>query len=171
MKECLKCREIKEYSQFSKKSASKDGYQPRCKSCNKIDNLHFRTEINPDHHAIWQKQNAKRAAELVSKYRKGDKTGIVYAMIAPDNMVYVGQTKTYLKVRLMEHKAKYNQYLKNNKSYHPSLHKSFDKYGFESHQVRILFEDNGIQRKDLKMIESAFIKSFKEINKSLNISD
>ena len=171
MKECKKCMEYKEYSQFSKCKARRDGYQDRCKICNRIDNLKFRTEINPEHHAKWQQNNRKRTVEIVCKYRRADKPGIVYALISPDDAVYVGMTKTPLSVRMLEHKVKYRRYIagKITKSIHPLLFDSFTKWGIENHKVKVLFEDEGIDRTALKQIESSFIQAFKEKGNSLNI--
>jgi len=171
MKECKKCGEVKDYSQFSKCKARRDGYQDRCKICNRIDNHKFRTEINPEHHAKWQQNNRKRTVEIVGRYRKADKSGIVYALISPDDAVYVGMTKTYLAVRMIEHRVKYRRFLngKIKKSFHPLLFESFDKWGIENHKVKVLFEDESIDRQGLKQIESSFIQAFKEKGKSLNI--
>ena len=57
MKQCKQCGEVKEATQFSKSSSSKDKLQPKCKNCNSKDNHKFRTEINPQHHAKWQTSN------------------------------------------------------------------------------------------------------------------
>ena len=170
MKHCNKCGETKEYTQFSKRKDRKDGLQDYCKTCNKVSNRKFRTEINPEHHAQWQRNNRKRANELIGKYRKADKTGIVYALINPIGDAYVGMTKTPLSVRMIEHKVKYRRYL-NGKLLegHPLLFNSFKKYGIENHKVKILFEDQTINRKDLKMMETTFIKAFKQNGKSLNV--
>lgn len=170
MKQCLKCSEVKDYSQFSKCKARKDGLQDRCKQCNKVDNLRFRKEINPEHHAKWQKENIKKVSQLVRKYRKADKTGVVYALINSEGEVYVGETKTHLKVRLMEHRVKYKRFLEGKlKKEHPLLFESFEKYGIDNHRLEILFEDKDISKKDLKLIEKSFIKAFKENGNSLNV--
>lgn len=171
MKECRKCNKVKEYTEFSKRSLSKDGLQDRCKQCNKVDNHTFRTEINPEHHAKWQKQNPQRVVELTCKYRKADKAGIVYALVAPDGNVYVGMTKTYLSVRIIEHKVKYKRFTegKINKSMHPLLFESFNKWGIDNHKVKVLFEDEGIDREALLQIESSFIHAFKQQGNSLNV--
>ena len=171
MLECKKCGEVKDYSQFSKRTNSKRGYQDRCKACNKVDNHKFRTEINPEHHAKWQENNRERANEIVCKWRKADKPGVVYALVAPDNSVYVGMTKTYLSVRIIEHRVKYRRFLsgKVSKSIHPLLFDSFSKWGIDNHKVKVLFEDQSIDRESLKQIESSFIQAFKERGNSLNI--
>ncbi len=43
-KKCQACGIDKDQSEYSKRSASKDGLQQRCKQCNKKDNHKFRTE-------------------------------------------------------------------------------------------------------------------------------
>ena len=169
MIQCKKCGKVKDYSQFSKKTKSKTGYQDRCKSCNKVDNHKFRTEINPEHHAKWQREHPKRVVELVAKYRRGDKAGIVYALINPEKQVYVGQTKTYLSVRMIEHKVKYRRYLENKlTNIHPLLFESFKKYGIENHKVKVLFLDENISKKELKQIEKEYIKKYMQKGNSLN---
>ncbi len=53
-KECKLCKKVKDESEFSKRAASRDGLQLRCKACNANDNKKFRTE-KPEHHAEWHK--------------------------------------------------------------------------------------------------------------------
>jgi len=71
----MQCGETKDVINFSKSVARKDGLQDYCKACNKKNNLKFRTQINPQHHAEWQRNNLDRLNELVKKYRKADKGG------------------------------------------------------------------------------------------------
>lgn len=40
-KTCSQCNTVKTLEEFHKKKASKDGYQPRCKSCNKQNVLKY----------------------------------------------------------------------------------------------------------------------------------
>lgn len=170
MKECKKCGKVKDYSQFSKKTKSKDGLQDRCKACNKVDNDYFRFELNPEHHAEWQRKNPQRLVEIVAKHRRADKAGVVYALIAPDGYVYVGETKTHLNVRIMEHRVKYRRFLEGKvTSLHPLLFESFNKYGFENHKLEILYKNETISKKELKEIEKKYIQQYKQIGKSLNI--
>ena len=170
MKQCKKCGEVKDYSQFSKKTKSKDGLQDRCKACNKVDNDYFRFELNPEHHAEWQRNNSKRLVEIVAKHRRADKAGVVYALINPNGEVYVGETKTHLNVRIMEHRVKYKRFLEGKvTSIHPLLFKSFERYGIENHKLEILFLDKDIDKKELKQIEKKYIQQYKQIGKSLNI--
>jgi hypothetical protein len=169
IKQCIKCRQHKETTQFSKCSARKDGLQWNCKSCNKEDNLKFRTEINPQHHAEWQRKNPEKLIEIVSKYQKADKSSIIYSIKNPDGLYYIGSTKKYLNVRKTVHIAHYKQWLKGKKNKLPLLHDSFDKWGIENHIFETIVDLGDYDRKQLEFVESTFIKSFKEIGKSLNI--
>ena len=168
MKKCSKCRAVKETTQFSKCSARMDGLQDKCKSCNKVDNLKFREEINPQHHAEWQRNNQQVVYRILKKHRKADKSPLIYSIKNPNNDVYIGMTEAFLSVRKAEHKLHYNRALKGKKARLPLLHDSFDKYGVENHTFEIVVELEGYDRKQLGYVESSFIQSFKEIGKSLN---
>ena len=109
-KQCKECGKVKDTTQFSKCSSTKSGLQPKCKSCNKKDNEKFRTEINPTHHAKWQIANWDKFVEYLRKYRKADKTGIIYAITNPQGQTYIGMSEMYFKVRIFEHKKHYKQY-------------------------------------------------------------
>ena len=167
-KTCYNCGKSKETTQFSKRSASKDGLQDKCKECNKIDNYKFRTEINPEHHAVWQKNNLKRVCEIVKKHRKADKPGKIYFIKNPNGEFYIGMTEAHLRVRWNEHVTQYKLAKKKGKSTLPNLHESFNKYGIENHEVGIVVEFEEIDRKDLKSYESIFIQSFKDLGVCLN---
>jgi hypothetical protein len=169
MKKCSKCRAVKETTQFSKCNARMDGLQDKCKSCNKVDNLKFREEINPHHHAVWQRNNVQALYRILKKHRKADKSPLIYSIKNPNNDVYIGMTEAFLSVRKREHKLHYHKAKQGKQSRLPLLHDSFDKYGIENHKFEIVVELEGIDRKQLGYVESSFIKSFKEINKSLNV--
>lgn len=169
MKQCMKCGETKDLTNFSKSVARKDGLQDNCKACNKKDNLKFRTEINPQHHAEWQRNNLDRLCELVAKYRKADKGGLIYSIRNPEGETYIGMTEAYLNVRTLEHKQHYKLAKKGKANSIPLLHQSFDKWGVENHQFEIVVQLDGMDREQLAFVESSFIKSFKEIGKSLNV--
>jgi hypothetical protein len=169
MKQCIKCRESKETTQFSKCSARKDGLQNNCKSCNKQDNLKFRNEINPQHHAEWQRNNPDRLTELVQKYRKADKGGQIYSIKNPDGEVYIGMTEAHLAVRTLEHRQHFKRARKGKMFSLPLLHQSFEKFGIENHIFETVVELEGYDRKQLAFVETSFIQSFKEIGKSLNV--
>jgi hypothetical protein len=169
MKQCVKCREVKDESNFSKCSVRKDGLQWNCKSCNKEDNLKFRTQINPQHHAEWQKNNPERLAELVWKYRKADKGGRIYSIKNPNGEVYIGMTEAHLNVRKLEHRQHFKRAKKGKMFALPLLHQSFEKFGIENHTFEVVVELEGYDRKQLAFVETSFIQSFKEIGKSLNV--
>jgi hypothetical protein len=169
MKQCTKCRESKETTQFSKCSSNTDGLQHNCKSCNKEDNLKFRTQINPKHHADWQKNNPERLAELVWKYRKADKGGRIYSIKNPNGEVYIGMTEAHLNVRKLEHRQHFKRAKKGKMFALPLLHQSFEKFGIENHTFEVVVELEGYDRKQLAFVETSFIQSFKEIGKSLNV--
>lgn len=169
LKQCNECGKVKEVTQFSKRKASKDGLQMRCKKCNAKDNHKYRTEINPEHHAIWQKHNMDKHMVNVSKFRKADKSSKIYYIKAPDNMVYIGMTQMHLSVRFIEHKAKYNAWMLGKRvPQHPSLFESFKKHGIENHQIGILYESDSIDRKQLRQYEKMFIKGFMDLGIALN---
>lgn len=169
MKRCIKCRESKDESHFSKCEARKDGLQNNCKECNKKDNLKFRTEINPQHHAEWQRNNLDRLSELVAKYRKADKGGAIYSIRNELGETYIGMTEAHLNVRWLEHRQHYKRAKKGKAHSLPLLYKSFDTYGIENHTFDVVVELPGIDRQQLRYIETTFIESFQQINKSLNI--
>ena len=169
MKKCSKCRAVKETTQFSKCSSAKDGFQPNCKSCNKKDNLKFREEINPEHHAEWQRKNPQVVYRILKKHRRADKSPLIYSIKNPDNDVYIGMTEAHLSVRKGEHKLHYRKSKQGKQHPLPLLHDSFDKYGIENHKFEVVVELEGYDRKQLAYVESSFIQSFKEIGKSLNV--
>jgi hypothetical protein len=169
MKRCTKCGKQKETTQFSKSAARKDGLQDNCKACNKVDNLKFRNEINPEHHANWQRKNPKRLTELVQKYRKADKGGKIYSIKNPIGEVYIGMTEALLPVRKLEHVQHYKRGKKGKRTVLPLLHASFDKYGIENHKFEIVVDFGDCDRKQLAFVETSFIIAFKELGKSLNI--
>jgi hypothetical protein len=168
-KECKQCGKSKDTTQFSKCSSTKSGLQRKCKSCNKKDNQKFRTEINPQHHAKWQTINWDKFVGYLKKYRKADKTGIIYAITNPDGFSYIGMSEMYFKVRVIEHKKHYRQFKQGKRDSLPGLHDSFDKYGVDNHNFKTIFESEGIDRQQLKYIESSFIEAVKQTGKSLNI--
>lgn len=171
MKQCNKCGKTKSTSQFSKCSSNKDGLQYSCKYCNKETNLQFRTQINPEHHAEWQRLNQTKVCDLVKKYRKADKSSIIYSIRNPEGETYIGMSQMYFKVRKMEHIANYKKCRAGIDSAGsiPLLHNSFDKYGIENHQFELVVDFGDIDRKQLKFIETTFIQSFQQIGKSLNL--
>ena len=167
-KHCNDCGKTKPTSEFHKKTASKDGLQCKCKTCFKKINKNFR-ETNPQYQLDWQRQHPQRHVEIVGKFRKADKSSKVYYLKAPSGMYYIGMTNMHIAVRLIEHKAKFNAWMNGKKTtQHPNLFESFKKWGIDNHQVGILFESEDMDRKALRQIEKAFIKSFKDLGIALN---
>jgi uncharacterized FlaG/YvyC family protein len=95
LKQCQTCHKVKDTNQYSKCKSNKDGLQYCCKECNKKTNLKFRTEINPQHHKIWQDANWDTFMEYMRKYRKADKGGIIYAIVNPEGKQYIGMTEAH----------------------------------------------------------------------------
>jgi len=169
MIKCKQCDKSKAESQYSKCSSAKNGLQPKCKSCNSKDNLKFRKEINPEHHAEWQRDNPQAFYEIVKKYRKADKSPIIYSIKNPDGFFYIGRTEAFLTIRAAEHRRHFQKAEKGKAHPLPLLHQSFRKYGIKNHEFKVVLELEGCDTKQLAFVETAFIKSFQELGKSLNI--
>jgi len=160
---CKECSISKDITQYSKRKASTDGLQPKCKQCNSKDNELFRTE-RPEHHMQWQKDNAHQHTINVARYRKADKPGKIYSISNPNGEHYIGMTNTHISVRMLEHRIHYRR----RHGALPGLHQSFDKFGFDNHKVDVVLELDGIDRTQLRFIEKSFIESFTQQRKSLN---
>lgn len=170
-KECNGCGETKETTEFSKRAASADGLQLKCKACNKSDNNKFRTEINPEHHAKWQVNNRSKVNAIHYKYRRADKGGKVYYIINPEGKIYVGMTQMYLNVRMAEHRRAYRRFLKGKLHRRlPLLYDSFDKWGIEGHRYGTILEFQNDDRKEMKQFEKEFIIICQNMGISLNIN-
>jgi hypothetical protein len=167
-KECKDCGKLKDTTQFSKCSSTKSGLQPKCKECNKKDNLKFRTEINPQHHKVWQDTNWDKFVGYMRNYRKADKGGIIYSITNPDGFQYIGMTEAYDKVRFLEHKKHYRQATEGKRNRLNLLHDSFDRYGIENHEFKVVKECYGLTREQLLQVERSFITLNKFQNISLN---
>ncbi len=168
LKECNKCHQVKDTKEFSKCKVNKDGLQYKCKQCDKETNLKFRTQINPTHHKKWQSDNWDTFVEYVRKYRKADKDGIIYAITNPEGLQYIGMTMMNFSVRQLEHRSHYKRVLKGKRKRLGLLHDSFDKYGMENHQFKVVKECPGLTRDQLKELEKAYITLNKFQNISLN---
>lgn len=164
-KQCGECNELKAFTQFSRRTASLDLLQHKCKQCNSKDNKDFRIN-KPEHHADWQKNNAEQHIRNVTRYRKGDKSSKIYSISNENGEYYIGMTNTHISVRMFEHKTHFRR----RHGDMPGLHKSFDTFGFDNHKVDVLLELEGIDRKQLRFIEKVFIQLFHQQGKSLNKS-
>jgi hypothetical protein len=167
-KQCNRCHKVKDTTQFSKCKANKDGLQYQCKQCNMETNLKFRSEINPQHHKIWQDKNWDKFIEYMKNYRKADKGGIIYSITNPAGLQYIGMTEAYDKVRFNEHRRHYKRASEGKRDRLGLLHDSFDKYGIENHEFKVIKECPGLTREQLKQVEKAFITLNKFQNISLN---
>ena len=164
MKRCIQCGERKEFSQFSKRSLSKDGLQSACKSCNKINNKKFRVEINPEYQTGWYSKNRDKWNAYQYEVQNNDYWSI-YIIVAPDEMVYTGQCHCTMEKRLSIHQSHYRH--KNNRKYRiPLLWDSFDKHGVDTH-IMICIDRADSLEEALKK-ENYYIDIFQQQNKSLN---
>lgn len=168
MKICNRCGKAKDTTQFSKCKSNKGGLQYQCKQCNKETNLKFRTEINPTHHEKWQYENWDKFIEYVKKYRKADKTPLIYSITNPAGLQYIGMTMMAFTVRLWEHRAHYRRALRGKRQRLGLLHDSFDAFGIDNHEFKIVKECPGLTRDQLKELEKSYITLNKFQNISLN---
>ena len=75
MKRCAKCGIEKSRSEFSRRTASKDGLCYLCKECDKKASAKWRKE-NPEYPAKWAKENPEKLA--VFNVRSNRKRGLKY---------------------------------------------------------------------------------------------
>ena len=165
MKQCSKCGITKDSTDFHKKTKSADGLQNYCKSCIKETNTNFRA-TKPEYQTNWVKRNSAKWTKYIADWRRADKTPTIYSITNKNGEVYIGMTLMPLSARMLEHKRHFKS--KTQKAL-PLLHESFRKYGYENHKVKTVVQFPGMDRKQLGMIENAFIKSFQLEGKSLNI--
>ena len=164
MKQCNECGKVKDYNEFHKMTAAKDGKQNKCKACIKVMNKEFR-ETNPKYQVEWQRTNSKTWFQYMNEYKRANKNSLIYKITAPDEKVYIGQTKSRLGVRFAFHKIHYKNY----KGRLPLLHKSFDAWGVNSHRFELLADLGDLPRKDLVKIESNIITAYQQKGISLNV--
>ena len=130
IKHCYGCNEDKPITEFSKSRTKKDGLQPKCKACNKIDNDKYRKE-KPEY---WSYEGDgyfadKSKWEYMKLYSAADKTIKIYMISFDDGSKYVGSTKAHLNVRLHRHVADYRRFLEGKKDRTiPLLHKIFNEF-------------------------------------------
>jgi len=167
-KQCARCGNTKQTTEYSKCKANKDGLQYHCKTCNKVTNEKFRVEIDPQYQTKWYSKYTQYWCDYMARYQKADKLPIIYAIVAPDGNQYIGQTMMHLGVRRSEHIRHYKRALAGKRQRLPLLHDSFDKYGYNEHQFKVVKECKGFDRKQLRAVESAYITLNKTQNISLN---
>jgi hypothetical protein len=167
-KSCNHCNQIKPISEFYKKSASKDGLQPKCKICVKEINEAFRYN-NPKYQTNWQRINSDKWTKYVSGWAKqnvnaDDKRSALYYITNPDDKVYIGSTQTLFSQRKSAHKIHY----KNKTRVIPLLHDSFDIYGWDAHKWTVI-DMAGVDRETLRIMEYAMINHYNKLGMSLNV--
>ena len=163
-KACTKCGILKDYTQFSKCSSAKDGYQWHCKECNNADNKRFREVIDPTYMNRWFTKHKVEWNEYIKEYSNVGNINTIYSVTAPDGKVYIGHTRRKKRFRLSEHKKFYRSRQHNI----PLLYESFDKFGIDNHTTEILKQFEGTKEEGMEL-ESRLIQFYKSINKSLNI--
>ena len=163
-KQCNQCGKTKPLTEFHKKTKSNDGRQGKCKSCVKIVNENFREE-KPQYQTQWVKAHKKEYLEYQRDYKRADKSSLIYKIVSPDGMVYIGSTQTYLFLRLLYHKRDFRR----NHGNLPGLHASFDKWGYDAHRFELLIDLGDLPRKELNEIESNIIEAYKQKGLSLNV--
>jgi hypothetical protein len=124
MKQCNKCKEVKNFTEFHKRTYNGVvGWQYRCKICQNEYNLKYRKEIRPKY---WNSKDGYFSIKdnwlYIGKYNKADKDIKVYLMKVKD-FHYIGYTKARMNVRLNTHRA---DYYSKNKGKLPDLHKIWD---------------------------------------------
>jgi hypothetical protein len=145
---CGSCNHSKSTTQFSKYKRSKDGLQPHCKSCQK-----------------------ERTTPLTKELLKANKNGIIYRIVNPLGETYIGCTKSKPEYRLRNHRGVYLYQKLKGYSTFPSLHNSFDIWGVEAHTFEVVKDMGGINKKDLREIESRMIVALKLNGKCLNVNN
>ena len=143
-KKCSSCNELKFTTEFSKYKSSKDGLQPHCKECQSV-----RT----------------KAAN------KADKEGMIYTITNPISEVYTGITNRDSHLRFLEHRRTYKFTKSSGYSNFPKLHKSFDTWGIDAHEFKVIKECGNMSKKQLRQIESKMIIALKKNGKSLNVNN
>ena len=144
---CNRCLKDKPTSEFHKCKGRVSGYQGSCKVCQNQMTAEYRQKT---HSAYWKhKQNTPYT---------------IYAITNPEGEVYIGYTGTKPNVRWGRHKAQFVH----GRTRVVKLHKSFRKYGVDSHTFEVLEE--AATREEAMSRETILILQHKAKNKSLNIT-
>jgi len=158
-KKCSKCTELKPTTQFSKYKSRKDGLQPYCKSCQKVQNDKYNPKYRLDN------------KDYFTEYLKANKNGIIYRIVNPLGETYIGCTKKKLNVRFGEHKATYTFQKSKGYTTFPSLHNSFDIWGVDGHIFEEIKDCGDINKEELREVESKMIINLKKNGKCLNVNN
>ena len=128
MKQCTKCKQLKEVTEFGKQNRNKNGLQPKCKACDKqyrqensarileykkqyyLDNLEkikqYRdnnAEAVSERQKQWREKNAEYRKQYIKQYYESLKDGYHHVYILPDHH-YAGTTEC-IPNRMHNHKS------------------------------------------------------------------
>lgn len=113
LKKCTKCKEEKDFTEFSKAKTCKDGYRNQCKSCRKEINKETRRTYyrnNKEKSKEYSKEYYENNIEKLKEYREDNKE---------KRKKYYEDNKEKLKEKKKEYnknnKEKRNEYIKNKK--------------------------------------------------------
>ena len=126
MKTCSKCKIEKDYLEFSKSKTTKDGYQYKCRSCEKQYRQNNKDDIkkylkeyyesNKEYISKKKKEYEKTNKEIISKkkkiYREANKEKIANYRKA-NKEKYSKYNKEYRKKYYKDNKEKISEYFKN----------------------------------------------------------
>ena len=115
-KVCNSCGVSKSLEEYSKRSASPDGYQHKCKDCNRADNANYRQsyplykkEWDKNHPGAqskitreWVKRNPDKFRHNLKKYQTKLGCGVYRINNLLENKSYIGSS-AYLLPRLFQH--------------------------------------------------------------------
>ena len=163
---CNQCNKDKSLDEFSKLSRSKDGKQPQCKSCNKINNAKFR-ESRPDYQNQYYGTDKGRANKIKALERYWDTLGAgIYVIVNKESgSVYVGETN-----RLQRRKIEWYTWI-NNRDYHYmnfEFAQEIEKYGTDCWKWEVVEVLENPQKKTLLRKENEYINIYSKITKVLN---
>ena len=173
---CKQCGESKPHEEFSKRTASLDGLQHKCKSCNKIQNDLYRDKNSE----YWSYETGyfsdKDKWKYILEYNRADKSIKIYKIELPNGEVYIGSTKRHMSVRMTAHLSDYRNWLMGlRQKYIPGLYDAFKKIG-DMDEIRdwiksntyILEETIGERTRQLKREQWWMDKYTKEDRKLVN---
>lgn len=133
MKSCTKCGELKPLSQFSKRTRSKDGYDPWCKSCKSLASARYRGENQDrlrEYYREFYAANREARLNLQKEYYKRNREVILkksaerYPAIRDARIEY---WRGYNAARAPEHRVYCRLYHAINRDTILARHRAYDK--------------------------------------------
>jgi hypothetical protein len=76
MKECNKCGEVKDFTEFHKQKGTSDGFRTICKACRQGEHAPYYKKHKDKYNSKaveWRKANPEKAKEAHKKYREANK--------------------------------------------------------------------------------------------------